>query len=63
YPILVGKELRMHTLLVFLAILGGIAVFGMSGIVLGPVALAVTLGLLDILRQRTVAGRPAEQPR
>ena len=63
YPILVGKELRIHTLLVFLAILGGIAVFGMSGIVLGPVALAVTLGLLDILRQRTVAGRPAEQPR
>jgi predicted PurR-regulated permease PerM len=63
YPILVGKELRMHTLLVFLAILGGIAVFGMSGIVLGPAALAVTLGLLDILRQRTVAGRPAEQPR
>jgi predicted PurR-regulated permease PerM len=63
YPILVGKEIRLHTLLVFLAILGGIAVFGMSGIVLGPVALAVTLGLLDILRQRTVAGRPAEQPR
>ena len=43
YPILVGKELRIHTLLVFLAIVGGIAVFGMSGIVLGPVALAVTL--------------------
>lgn len=63
YPILVGKELRIHTLLVFLAIIGGIAVFGMSGIVLGPVALALTLGLLDILRQRTIAGRPAEQPR
>jgi predicted PurR-regulated permease PerM len=63
YPVLVGKELRLHTLLVFLAILGGISVFGMSGIVLGPVALALTLGLLDVLRQRTVAGRPAEQPR
>jgi predicted PurR-regulated permease PerM len=63
YPILVGREMRLHTLLVFLAILGGIAVFGMSGIVLGPVALAVTLGLLDVLRQRTIAGRPAEQPR
>lgn len=63
YPALVGRELRMHTLLVFLAILGGISVFGVSGLVLGPVVLALTLGLLDILRQRTIAGRPAEQPR
>jgi predicted PurR-regulated permease PerM len=62
YPVLVGKEMRLHTLPVFLAIVGGLLVFGASGIVLGPVTLAILLALLDILRRRTVAGRPAEQP-
>jgi predicted PurR-regulated permease PerM len=63
YPILVGKEMRLHTLPVFIAILGGLYVFGASGLILGPVALAVTLALIDILRRRTEAGRPAEEPR
>jgi predicted PurR-regulated permease PerM len=62
YPALVGRETRMHTLPVFLAIVGGLLVFGASGIVLGPVALALLLAFIDILRRRTVAGRPAEQP-
>jgi predicted PurR-regulated permease PerM len=62
YPVLVGKEMRLHTLPVFLAIVGGLLVFGASGIVLGPVTLAILLALIDVLRRRTVAGRPAEQP-
>lgn len=62
YPVLVGREMRLHTLPVFIAIVGGLVVFGASGIVLGPVALAILLALIDILRRRTVAGRPAEQP-
>ncbi len=41
YPLLVGKRMRLHTLAAFFAILGGVAVFGMSGLVIGPVVLAV----------------------
>jgi predicted PurR-regulated permease PerM len=37
-PILMGKDIQMHPLLIFLSTLGGIAVFGFSGFVLGPVA-------------------------
>jgi predicted PurR-regulated permease PerM len=60
YPTLVGRRLRLHVLPVFFAILGGLALFGASGLVLGPVALAVTLALVDIWRRRTAHGRVAE---
>jgi predicted PurR-regulated permease PerM len=62
YPILVGKEMRLHTLPVFIAIVGGLFVYGAPGLIVGPVALAVTLALLDILRRRTAHGKPAELP-
>ncbi|HDQ04734.1 MAG TPA: AI-2E family transporter [Deltaproteobacteria bacterium] len=42
-PILVGHGLQMHTLLIFLSMLGGLAVFGISGFVLGPVIASLFL--------------------
>jgi predicted PurR-regulated permease PerM len=62
YPSLVGKEMRLHTLPVFFAIVGGVALFGAAGVVLGPVVLAATIALIDILRKRTAGGRPAATP-
>lgn len=61
YPALVGDKLRLHTAPVFLSILGGLALFGASGLILGPVVLSVTLALLGVWRDRTRAGRTAEQ--
>jgi predicted PurR-regulated permease PerM len=60
YPAFVGKRLRMHTLPVFIAIVGGVILFGGSGLILGPVALAVTVALVDVWRRRTAGGRAAE---
>ena len=60
YPILVGQRLRLHTLPVFIAIVGGLAYFGSAGLVLGPVTLAVTVALVEIWRRRTAGGRAAE---
>jgi len=60
YPLLVGKQMRLHTLVAFFAIVGGISVFGMSGIVLGPVIVAITMALMEIWRQRTARGQGAE---
>jgi predicted PurR-regulated permease PerM len=60
YPILVGKELRLHTVPVFFAIVGGLAIFGAAGLILGPVVLALTDAILEIWRRRTSHGRPAE---
>ena len=60
YPVLVGKRLRLHTLPIFIAIIGGLALFGASGLILGPVVLAITVALVDVWRRRTVNGQTAE---
>lgn len=62
YPMLVGREIRLHTLPVFLSVVGGLIVFGASGLVLGPVILAGTIAMLEILRRRTARSRSALQP-
>lgn len=62
YPVFVGNKLRLHTLLVFIAILGGLLLFGASGLILGPIVLAVTLAVIDIWRVRTAAGQTADGP-
>lgn len=60
YPYLVGKRLRFHTMLVFFATVGGLAQFGASGIILGPLILATGGALLEIWRRRTADGGTLE---
>jgi predicted PurR-regulated permease PerM len=60
YPVLVGARLRMHTLAAFVAIVGGVVVFGASGLVLGPLVMAITMALIDIWRRRTAGGHTVE---
>lgn len=52
YPWLVGKEVQMHTLTIFIAVVGGLIVFGAPGLVLGPLIIAATMAMLDIVRRR-----------
>lgn len=61
YPVLVGRRVTLHTLPVFLAFLGGVIVFGFSGLVLGPLIVAMTWTLLEIWRRRTANGRAATE--
>ncbi|HLD19893.1 MAG TPA: AI-2E family transporter [Patescibacteria group bacterium] len=51
-PALVGKQTNMHPLVVLLSTLGGIAVFGFTGIIVGPVIAALFLTVLDIYGER-----------
>lgn len=60
YPYLVGKQLRFHTLLVFFALVGGVALFGASGLILGPLILAIADALLEVWRRRTAFGGTIE---
>lgn len=55
-PKLVGSRTRLHELLIFFAVLGGLKVFGVLGVVLGPVVIAITLALIEVYR---AAGRPS----
>ncbi|MCK4838877.1 MAG: AI-2E family transporter [Desulfobulbaceae bacterium] len=47
-PKLVGKQVKMHTLLVFLAILGGLQLFGFLGIIYGPLIITIFLTMSEI---------------
>ncbi len=46
-PHLIGGRSSLNGLLVFVSVLGGIACFGMLGIVLGPIVVATALSLLS----------------
>ena len=54
-PILVGNRLKLHTILAFISVVGGLILFGPSGLILGPVTLTITTVLLETWRTRTVA--------
>ncbi len=47
-PKFVGSQVKMHTLLVLLAILGGMSLFGILGIIYGPLIVTAFLTLSDI---------------
>ena len=60
YPYLVGDRLRLHTVPTFFSVLGGLGLFGPAGIILGPMALAIAIALIDVWWHRTEHGHAAE---
>lgn len=50
-PILIGRDVEMHPLLIFLSTLGGIILFGFSGFVIGPIVMALFLSLLEMYEE------------
>lgn len=55
-PLLVAGKTEMHPLLLFFSMLGGIAMFGLLGVVLGPLIAAIFVALLKILELRLHEG-------
>jgi predicted PurR-regulated permease PerM len=58
-PILVGKDTRMPDYIVLISTLGGIALFGVNGFIVGPVIAAMFMAAWDIFaaRRTTESGR------
>ena len=50
-PILIGKDVEMHPLLIFLSTLGGIILFGFSGFVIGPVITSLLIALWEMYEE------------
>jgi predicted PurR-regulated permease PerM len=46
-PAVLSGRAQMNGLLMFISLLGGVAVFGLLGLVLGPLVVAIASGLLD----------------
>lgn len=55
-PYLIGERVKLSTLYVFFALLGGLKTFGGLGVFVGPLILAVTVALFRFLREEKRAG-------
>ncbi len=61
-PLVVSAAVRLHFLLVFFGVLGGLAVFGLIGLFLGPVVLAVLVGVWrEWLGEQAAGPSPEEE--
>ena len=47
-PILVGKDTQMHELMIFFGTLGGIIMFGVMGMIIGPIVAALFITIWEI---------------
>ncbi|MES2626344.1 MAG: AI-2E family transporter [Pseudomonadota bacterium] len=50
-PILIGSQARMPILLIFCGIIGGANVYGITGLIVGPILIAVLLAFISIYRE------------
>ena len=60
-PILVGQKAKLHELVIFFSVLGGLKYFGLLGILLGPIVMSLAWSLLSALWQAQGGnGKPSE---
>ena len=60
-PILVGGETKIPDYLVLIATLGGITIFGVNGLIIGPVIAAMFLAAWDLFSEQRTATDLAEK--
>lgn len=58
-PFLIGGQAEIPTLAIFIGVLGGLAAFGLVGMFLGPVVIALALTLLKFAADGGAAAKPA----
>ena len=49
-PLIIGSRTRMHTIIILFSVLGGIRLFGMIGLIMGPLITAVFVSVFEIFR-------------
>jgi len=54
-PLIIGKDIGVHPLLIFLSSLGGIMFFGFSGLIIGPIIAALATSLWETFLEREPA--------
>jgi predicted PurR-regulated permease PerM len=59
-PLIIHRSVRLHTVFVLFALLGGVQLFGVLGLFVGPVILSVTAALVTMLHQDLVGKKQAE---
>jgi len=61
-PRLVGQDTRMHELMILFGTLGGIMMFGVAGIIIGPIVSALVVTVWEIYGVAFKDSLPAETP-
>ena len=56
-PYLISGKTELHNLFLFLGILGGINVFGLLGLILGPMIIALCMSILELYRMNLLEHR------
>ena len=57
-PLLIEGRTELSGLVIFISILGGINLFGMLGLVLGPILVAMAAGVLSVYRESAESPPP-----
>jgi predicted PurR-regulated permease PerM len=58
-PELVGRDTRMHELMIFFSTLGGLLLFGATGFIVGPILAALFLTVWEMLGRAFQYGEPS----
>ncbi|RKH76727.1 AI-2E family transporter [Corallococcus sp. AB045] len=61
-PRLCGSRMALHPLLVFLSMFGGLAVFGMMGLLVGPLIASIFMAMVRIYRRDFLGRAQESQP-
>ena len=62
-PIIVSKRTQMNSSLILIGMIGGLFLFGILGLILGPLILAYLFIILDIYRRKDTSGIFIQQPK
>ncbi len=55
-PVFISRRVNMHSALVLLGMVGGLLLFGLVGVILGPLILAYLFIILEIYRDKRIPG-------
>lgn len=59
-PKIIGSHAKLHQLLIMFAVVGGVSQFGLIGIILGPVIIALALVAIAIYKELVAASRTTQ---
>jgi len=59
-PILISKRTKLHTMLLFFGVLGGMKSFGLLGLIVGPLVVTICITILDIYSEKAAQTAPSD---
>ena len=60
-PLVLSGRVKLHTLLIFFSLIGGVRAFGIVGLFIGPIIVSVAMALLKILEEERLEWRRSHE--